>query len=119
MGKRSSVASTEVDVKQRTDEERRAVVEEWKVSGETIESFCKRQGISRDSLARWRHSAWTGMEPFLPVAVAQGSTNAATSVCEVLVGEHVRIECSERTSEQNLAKAIRAAVTACGPTLVR
>ena len=52
-----SVASTELDVKQRTDAERRAVVKAWGVSGETAEAFCRRHGISRESLKRWRQLA--------------------------------------------------------------
>ena len=60
-----SVASTEVDVKQRTDAERRALVEAWRASEETAESFCERHGISRESLKRWRHRPGVGAGEYL------------------------------------------------------
>lgn len=91
------------------------MVEAWQVSGETVEAFCKRQGISRESLKRWRHRRGVGTgEAFMPVAVIRSPTAPATSPCVVLVGERIRIECGEHTDEGNLAKAIRAAVAACG-----
>ncbi len=49
-------------MKQKTDEERRVLVEEWRSSGETISRFCRRKGISRESLMRWKRRPGVGME---------------------------------------------------------
>jgi len=116
-----SVASTEVDVKQRTDKERREVVEAWRRSGETIERFCRHNAISPESLKRWRHRPGVlgTSASFLPVAVVQNYSKAYGNPCLIKVGDLVLIECGERTGEEILTKAIRAAVAACGPNSAR
>jgi len=97
------------------------VVEAWQASGQTIEQFCRGNGISPESLMRWRHRPGvlgTG-DAFLPVAVVSGIEAARCESCMLRVGDLVFIECGERTDERALAKAIRAAVAACGPNLGR
>lgn len=102
-------------MKQRTDEERRAVVAAWQASGETAEIFCKQQGISYESLKRWRYRPGvSAVESFLPVALVPSAGASARSSSQVMISEQTRIECNEHTDEVTLAKAIRAAVAACG-----
>ncbi len=103
-------------MKQRTDAERRALVQEWRASRDTAADFCNQHGISRESLKRWQHRPGVGSgEIFMPVAVVESIDNLTSKPCAIRVGEQVFIECGEHTSERNLAKAIRAAVVACGP----
>lgn len=54
-------------------------------------------------------------EMFMPVAVVERIDNLTSKPCVIRVGEQVLIECGEHTNERSLAKAIRAAVAACGP----
>jgi hypothetical protein len=108
-------------MKQKTDKERRALVEEWKSSFETMAGFCRRKGISTESLKRWKRRVGVGVPPsFLPVAVV-GAMPVATDEepCRILVGGRFIVECRERSSERIVEKALRAAVAACGPISVR
>ena len=115
-----SFASTEVDMKRRTDSERRALVEEWRGSGVAAVEFCNRHGISRESLKRWKNRPGVGSgEIFMPVKVVESFDVPASNSCVIRVGEQVLIECREHTNERSLVKAIRAAVAACGPISVR
>ena len=103
-------------MKQRTDAERKALVEEWRESSETAVEFCTRHGISRESLKRWKNRPGVGSgEIFMPVKVVESSDGPVANSCVIRVGEQVLIECGERTNERSLVKAIRAAVAACGP----
>lgn len=104
-------------MRQRTDAERRAVVEAWRVSGQTIEQFCRGNGISPESLMRWRNRPGVlGIgDAFLPVAVVSGTEATRGELCLIRVGDLVFIECGEHTDDRALTKAIRVAVATCGP----
>lgn len=109
-------------MKQKTNAERRAIVDEWGQSRENEERFCRRKGISPGSLKRW--TARFGDEvttSFLPVTMIAKESGAAghESTCRILVGSHIVIECSESSSEQSIEKALRAAVAACSPNSER
>jgi transposase-like protein len=104
-------------VKQRTDEERRALLAAWRASGDTAKSFCRQHGISYESMNRWRRRPGVGAtQSFLPVALRPDKNASARSSCEIVISEQVRIECYANTDTVALEKAIRAAVTACGRT---
>ena len=108
-------------MKQKTDKERRALVEEWETSVETLAGFCRRKGISTESLKRWKRRVGVRMPPsFLPVAVVgELAVAAEEEPCRILVGGRFIVECRERSSERSVEKALRAAVAACGPISAR
>jgi len=101
-------------------EERKALLEAWRSSGETIRAFCERNELSFDSFKRWKRKAQeTSAESmsFLPVVISKASSSQSHGTpCRIMVGGVVAIECSEHTSSKALETAIRAAVKVCGPT---
>jgi hypothetical protein len=104
----------------RSAEERKALLEEWQASGETIRTFCERNELSFDSFKRWKRKAQeatTERTSFLPIVISRTSTpKHHNTSCRIMVGGVVAIECSEQTSQEALETAIRAAVRVCGPT---
>ena len=103
-------------MKQKTDKERLAMVEEWQASAETMAEFCRQKRISTESLKRWKRRMGVGVPPsFLPVAiVGDMAVSCEEEPCRILVGGRFIVECRERSSERSVEKALRAAVAACG-----
>jgi hypothetical protein len=110
-------------MERRSIAERRALVEEWQASGESIRAFCARKRLSFDSFKRWKRADFRDEETpavFLPVAVkAYASCKSISAACTIWVGDRVTIECDETTNLKALELAIRAAVAACGPISIR
>jgi hypothetical protein len=110
-------------MERRSIAERRAIIEEWRASGESIKAFCARKKLSFDSFKRWKRSDLGDMETpavFLPVAVkAYANYKPISEICTIKIRDIITIECDETTNVKALEQAIRAAVTACGPISMR
>jgi hypothetical protein len=104
----------------RNVEERAALLEEWRLSGETIRAFCERKELSFDSFKRWKRQSLETIGErmnFLPVVIDTARKESRHDApCRITVGGAVVIECGEQTSQEVLERAIRAAVAVCGPT---
>lgn len=100
--------------------ERAALLEEWRLSGETIRAFCERNELSFDSFKRWKRKAQEITEEqmrFLPVVIGtERKESRHDAPCRIMIGGAVVVECGEQTSQEALERAIRAAVAVCGPT---
>lgn len=104
----------------RSVEERLALVDDWRGSGETIRAFCERNEGSIDSFKRWKRKAGQPSEEsasFLPVVINTRKTPPYRDApCQIMVGNVMTIECTQQTSQKALETALRAAVRVCGPT---
>ena len=102
----------------------RALLEQWRSSGEPAAAFCRRHGIAPQKFSYWKRAlsrpsrrvarpARVAPSGFVPVQLVEGPPEAAEGSLEIVTGNGWRVLVRPGVSRELLAAVVAALRQAC------